>query len=175
MKQVLCNFCGVPASKFKGGVCFECSVAGCQMEPGSLIEARAYAYAQKAGLLGRGSRPFFDTLELRTALERPKVARSAPKYFRAAVSCKGLSFSSLDDFPRGIVLRVCHDSANGEFIVGELVWRDTAPMVGGDGLNIVQGAGSIDVGEATENLKGAQFEHTAYTVVCERGVSRVKI
>lgn len=175
MQKEMCNHCGVPTSKFKDGACFACNPQGCSMSADSLIEMRAYTYAKKAGLLPGGMYPYFDAQALRIALESSKTMRTAPKYFRTAVSCEGLSYASLDDFPTGIVLRVCHDSDNGELIVGELVWRDLAPTAGADGLNVVQGMGAMDAAESAEALKGAHFERTQYTVSWERGQSNVKI
>lgn len=175
MQKEMCNLCGVPASKFKNRACFACNPQGCSMSSDSLIEMRAYTYAKKAGLLPGGTHPYFDAQALRIALESSKTMRTAPKYFRAAVSCEGLSYASLDDFPTGIVLRVCHDSDNGELIVGELVWRDPAHTAGVDVLNVVQGMGSMSAAESAEALKGAQFEHTQHTAIYERGQSHVKI
>ena len=151
----ICNICGIPEAKFEDGICRACGRSHCEMTADLLIEKRAYDYADKHRLLEYGS---FNRTTIRWKLERFVRKKKVPKYFRDAAACDGLTFSSLEEFPCNQMYRVCRDSLDGSFLVGDLVWRSNLKPNMPDGINFLQDAGCLD-GEICEKaLKGAMFE-----------------
>ena len=150
------NICGVPESKWDNGICRVCGDNRyCEMTEDVIVEQRAYQYAEKHSLLDMGA---LNTTAARGKLEKICRKKKVPKYFRDAVSCDGLTFSSLAEFPYGQMYRVCHDSLDGSFLVGDLVWRSEPKPGKLDGINFVQEAACLDEELCNEALKGAMFE-----------------
>ena len=151
-----CNVCGVPESQWVNGTC-HCLRSTCTMTPEVVIEQRVYDCAKRLGLLV-GSEFYIGTIYDRMIRKAYKM----PKYFRQAISREGLRFESLKDMPTGKVFLVCHDSDDGTFQVGMLVWREDPEKVPGhlDGINFVSEGGCLDEGFCNEALKGAMFEDT---------------
>lgn len=160
--KIRCNTCGVPESEIKDGVCDYCpGDTYCTMTEKDFIEKRVYDYARKHNLLTHLKMDMFVPADIRQKMESPKISGAVPKYFRDAVSCDGLTFERLEDFPVNIVLRVCRGSSNSEYLsVGDLVWRSQLSPGYPDGLNIIQGSGMFDAKESAIALKGAHFEET---------------
>lgn len=159
------NICGIPASEIKKGVCRFCGGGTyCHMEPSMMIEERVYDYAVKHGLTVRGKRPMFSASIAREMLGDKKFSPKVPKYFRDAVSCCGKTFDNLDSFPQDVMLRVCHDSDDGTFQVGDLVWRHSGKHANSDGINFVREAGCLEPEDCDKALRGAHFEEAYRSV-----------
>lgn len=155
--RMRCNTCGVPESEIYFGVCDYCpGDTYCTMNEKDFIEKRVYDYAKKHNLLTHLKMDMFVPADIRQKMESPKVAGLAPKYFREAVSCDGLTFDKLEDFPVNTVLRVCR--GNAKLKVGDLVWR------GKGELNVIQDSKKFSAEESSSILKGAYFEETYYNV-----------
>ena len=94
VSKVRCNTCGVPESEIHFGVCDYCpGDTYCTMIEKDFIEKRVYDYAKKHNLLTHWFKmDMFIPEDIRQKMESPKVAGLAPKYFREAVSCDGLTF-----------------------------------------------------------------------------------
>lgn len=154
-----CNHCGVPESEWGAdGVCRKCSGKCCEMTEDQIIDARVYAYAAKNDMLFRGC---FEPLEVRTIFEKIGRKKKVPQYFRDAIAADGMTFSSLDQFPVETFLRVCRDSNDGTFMVGDVVWRSKPQPGRMDGINFVQKSGCLDKELCQESLRGgAMFEET---------------
>lgn len=159
-----CNLCGVPEDRWEDGFCCECRHS-CEMTPNMIISQRAFQYANKYGLLD--THTSFSARDIRGKLERIGRKKKVPKYLREAASCDGLSFSSLTEFPCGQMYRVCRDSLDGTFLVGDLVWRSIPKPGVPDGINFVQGAGCLDAEHCDAALKEAMFE-VSYANIPER-------
>lgn len=156
MNQIKCNICGIPETEWVGGWCKSCA-STCEMAPNVVIDQRVYSYAKKNGLLNG---TMFDKNHILNLLEKPQQLKKAPQYFREAVSKDGKVFSSLQEFPKDKVFRVCHDSKDGTFRTGALVWRG-APAPGGlDGINFIQEAACLDAEFCDKALEGACFEES---------------
>lgn len=151
----LCNICGIPEHQWENGFCRKCRHS-CEMSPDVIISQRTFQYADKHGLLDTFA--VFNARTVREKLERIGREKKVPKYLREAVSCDGLSFSSLSEFPCDKLYRVCRDSLDGTFLVGDLVWRSTQKPGVPDGLNFVQEAGCLDAEYCDKALQGAMFE-----------------
>ena len=159
-----CNICGVPENRWEDGFCHECRHS-CEMTPDVIISQRAFQYADKHGFLDTFA--VFNTRTGREKLERIGRKKKVPKYLREAASCDGLSFPSLSEFPCGQLYRVCRDSLDGTFLVGDLVWRSNPKPGIPDGINFVQEAGCLDAEYCDKALKGAMFE-VSYSGIPER-------
>ena len=159
-----CNICGVPEDQWENGLCNKCGHV-CEMTPDMIISQRAFQYADKHGLLD--THASFNAKVVREKLERIVRKKKIPKYLRDAVTCDGFSFSSLAEFPSNQMYRVCRDSSDGSFLVGDLVWRSTPRPGVPDGLNFVQEAGCLDAEDCDDALKGAMFE-VSYADISER-------
>lgn len=159
-----CNICGVPENRWEDGFCHECRYS-CEMTPDVIISQRAFQYADKHGFLDTFA--VFNTRTVREKLERIGRKKKVPKYLREAASCDGLSFPSLSEFPCGQLYRVCRDSLDGTFLVGDLVWRSNPKPGIPDGINFVQEAGCLDAEYCDKALKGAMFE-VSYSGIPER-------
>ena len=159
-----CNICGVPENRWEDGFCHECRHS-CEMTPDVIISQRAFQYADKHGFLDTFA--VFNTRTVREELERIGRKKKVPKYLREAASCDGLSFPSLSEFPCGQLYRVCRDSLDGTFLVGDLVWRSNPKPGIPDGINFVQEAGCLDAEYCDKALKGAMFE-VSYSGIPER-------
>ena len=159
-----CNICGVPENRWEDGFCHECRHS-CEMTPDVIISQRAFQYADKHGFLDTFA--VFNTRTVREKLERIGRKKKVPKYLREAASCDGLSFPSLAEFPWGQLYRVCRDSLDGTFLVGDLVWRSNPKPGIPDGINFVQEAGCLDAEYCDKALKGAMFE-VSYSGIPER-------
>ena len=162
-----CNTCGVLESEIHFGVCDYCpGDTYCTMIEKDFIEKRVYDYAKKHNLLTHWFKmDMFTPEDIRQKMEYPKISGAVPKYFRDAISCDGLTFDKLEDFPVNTVLRVCRGSSNPEYLlVGNLVWRSQPTPGYPDGLNIIQGAGMFDIDESAIALKGAHFEETYHNI-----------
>lgn len=156
-EKILVNYCGIPAMQFVGGKCASCSSV-CDMTDQSLIDKRAYDFADRQGLLSFGTfhpLSILDTLE-KCELDGRKI--KCPKYFLDALAHDGYTFASLNDFPRGETLRVCRSSQDGTFHIGDVVWRDETPSGGLDGINFLRERACLDAEDCFEALKGAHFE-----------------
>ena len=167
VSKVRCNTCGVPESEIHFGVCDYCpGDTYCTMIEKDFIEKRVYDYAKKHNLLTHWFKmDMFIPEDIRQKMESPKVAGLVPKYFREAVSCDGLTFDKLVNFPVNTVLRVCRSSSDSKyFAVGDLVWRSQPAPGKLDGLNIIQSAGMFDSQESAIALRGAHFEETYHKV-----------
>lgn len=164
--RIRCNTCGVLESEIREGICDYCAGGTyCTMTEEDFIEKRLYDYAEKHHLLTHCKRDMFVPEDIRQKMESRKISSSVPKYFRDAVSCDGLTFDKLEDFPVGVVLRVCRGSSNPEYLlVGDLVWRSQPTPGYPDGLNIIQDAGMFDIDESAIALKGAHFEETYHNI-----------
>ena len=150
-----CNICGVPEDQWENGFCRKCR-GGCEMTSDVIVSQRVFQYADKHGLLNTFAQ--FEAKVVREKLERIGRKKKVPKYLREAVSCDGLSFSTLSEFPCDKLYRVCRDSLDGTFLVGDLVWR-SAPKPGiPDGINFVYEAGCLDAEYCDKALQGAMFE-----------------
>ena len=159
-----CNICGVPENRWEDGFCHECRHS-CEMTPDMVISQRAFQYADKYGLLDNHAS--FNARVIRERLERIGRKKKIPKYLREAASCDGLSFPSLSEFPCGQLYRVCRDSLDGTFLVGDLVWRSNPKPGILAGINFVQEAGCLDAEYCDKALKGAMFE-VSYLGIPER-------
>lgn len=159
-----CNICGVPENRWEDGFCHECQHS-CEMTPDVIISQQAFQYADKHGFLDTFA--VFNTRTVREKLERIGRKKKVPKYLREAASCDGLSFPSLSEFPCGQLYRVCRDSLDGTFLVGDLVWRSNPKPGIPDGINFVQEAGCLDAEYCDKALKGAMFE-VSYSGIPER-------
>lgn len=160
-----CNICGISEHEIHDGVCHYCPGENvyCTMDASEYIEKRVYDYAHKHNLLSYYKMPTFNPENIRTRFEKISVRKGVPKYFLEAISCDGLTFSSLNDFPVGDVFRVCRGSSDPAFLqVGDLVYRTQETGGNMDGLNVIQGAGAWDREESESALKGAHFEKTYY-------------
>lgn len=150
-----CNICGVPEDQWENGFCRKCQ-HGCEMVSNTIVSLRAFQYAAKHGLLNTFA--LFDARVIREKLEYLGRKKKVPKYLREAVSCDGLSFSSLLEFPCNQMYRVCRDSLDSTFLVGDLVWRSPSKPGVPDGLNFKQEAGCLDAEYCVKALQGAMFE-----------------
>lgn len=159
-----CNICGIHEDQWENGFCRKCRHS-CEMTPDVIISQRAFQYADKHGLLDTFA--VFNTRTVREKLERIGRKKKVPKYLREAASCDGLSFPSLSEFPCGQLYRVCRDSLDGIFLVGDLVWRSNPKPGIPDGINFVQEAGCLDAEYCDKALKGAMFE-VSYSDIPER-------
>lgn len=159
-----CNVCGIPEDQWDDGFCHECRHS-CEMTAEVIVSQRAFQYAAKHGLLD--SFAMFNARAIRGKLERIGRKKKVPKYLREAASCDGLSFSFLAEFPCNQMYRVCRDSLDGAFLVGDLVWRSPQKPGVPDGLNFVQEAGCLDTEHCDAALKGAMFE-VSYANIPER-------
>ena len=148
------NICGISELEWIDGICSHCGSV-CAMTGDVVVEKRVYDYAVKHGFLDCCVLNFSAA---RAKLERMSRKKKVPKYFRDAISCDGLTFSSLHEFPCNQMLRVCRDSNDGTFQVGDLVWRSTPKKGFPDGINFVKEAGCLDGEYCSDALKGAMFE-----------------
>lgn len=159
-----CNTCGIPEDQWDDGFCRKCHRT-CEMTPDMVISQRAFQYADKHGLLDTFA--MFNKMVVRERLERIGRKKKIPKYLREAASCDGVSFSSLAEFPCGQMYRVCRDSLDGTFLVGDLVWRSNPKPGIPDGINFANEAGCLDAECCDKALKGAMFE-ISYASIPER-------
>lgn len=161
------NVCGVHERDFAtDGRCYACCASGCDNTPDVLVPDRVYEYAAKHGLL-RGSK--FARNDIVVALRDKKHYRKTPKYFRDFLAYDGESFASLADFPIGVMFAVSRDSDNGEFQMGDIVWRSNPEKFGGaDGINFKQIAVCLEAEYCDAALKGAQFERLPFESIPER-------
>ena len=149
------NVCGVPDTQWnKDGKCRACGSV-CEMSEDVVIPQRVYEWALKHNMLKANGHLYQN--DIRDML-RGSFWRKTPKYFRAFFAKDGRSFASLSEFPTEKMFVVCRDSKNGEFQVGDLVWRSalTSPQL--DGINFKQAAGCLEAEYCDEALDGAMFE-----------------
>ena len=149
------NTCGIPEAGWKDGFCRECGHAVCQVTEDMIINWRVYQYAEKHRLL-IGDK--FSPAYIREVLERKGRKLRVPKYFYEAISCDGLHFNCLSDFPRNKKLRVCRNSNDGTSRIGDLVWRSNDAPGTCDGINFAQDAACLDAEFCNQALQGAMFE-----------------
>ena len=165
------NVCGMHERDFAAdGRCYACRVCGCDNTPDILVPDRVYEYAMEHALLT--STEFFPKFvrnDIVVALRDKKHYRKTPKYFRDFLAYDGESFASLADFPIGVMFVVSRDSDNGEFQMGDIVWRSNPEKFGGaDGINFKQIAVCLETDDCDAALKGAQFERVPFEPVPER-------
>ena len=125
------------------------------MTPNVIIEQRVYDYAKKHDLLNGFT---FSPYHIRTLMEKKRRTFKPPKYFIAAISYNGMEFASLRDFPCERILRVCKESTDGTFRIGDLVWRDEPHTGVPDGINFIQDASCLRAESCDKALQGARFE-----------------
>ncbi|PWL41223.1 MAG: hypothetical protein DBY43_05750 [Clostridiaceae bacterium] len=158
MAQKRCNICGIPEEEWTSGICKACGRFTCEVRPEDIIEQRAYAYADKKGLLDTFAN--FNKRYIREKLSEKKFYRKTPVYVQEAASCDGLSVASLKDFPIGQVLRVCRSGKTKDFQVGDLVWRAEPNPGIPDTINFLQEAAALDEEFCDAALQGVMFEET---------------
>ena len=108
----------------------------------------------------------FDPVEILDLLEereRKGDRLKCPPFFMKALSHDGMQFTSLSEFPRWEMLRVCRDSKDHTFCVGDIVWRDRNLLPSKmDGINFWRDAACLDEEDCVESLVGAHFERTTW-------------
>lgn len=149
------NTCGIPEDRWKDGFCRECGYSVCEITNDMVIDGRVYQYAEKHNLL-YGDK--FSPAYIRDVLAQKGHKLRIPRYFCEAISCDGLAFNCLADFPRNKKLRVCRASDDGTFRIGDVVWRPDAVPGFCDGINFVQEAACLDAQCCDQALRGAMFE-----------------
>ena len=153
-KAARVNVCGVSEDKWENGWCKKCR-CGCEMTHDVIVDARAYAYADKHRLLTGCTWILFDIYNRLGNMRRPL---KLPKYFRQAIFMDGAVYPTLQLFPENQVLQVVYDSTNGVFQAGDLVYKDEF------GLNLVQEGLCLDAENCSESLQGALFRDTSHSV-----------
>lgn len=110
----------------------------------------AFQYAEEHSLLKDGK---FDSGHIR----RKIMDTCHPKWFRDCISCHGEQYSSLSQFPEGVVMRVCRDGDDQTLQVGQVIYKgkNNADWV----LNCAGIYASwLDESDANRALVGACFE-----------------
>ncbi len=127
------------------------------------IDPQAAAFARKNRLVSGDAIDPIGVLDMLEERERQGHPVKCPASFLKAMSHEGSRFSSLAEFPRGVLLRVCHNSSDGTFRVGDIVWRDKDPLPSGlDGINFWRESACLDAEFCDAALVGAQFERTTW-------------